>query len=578
MVNIKINNRSLQVEEGTTILRAASTAGIKIPTLCYLKELNEIGACRVCVVEIKGKDTLVAACNTKVMEGMEIITNSEKVQHARRMNVEFILSQHNTNCTSCVRSGNCSLQEVANTLNIGKLPFSRSYETKAWNRQFPLIRNAGKCIKCMRCVQVCDKVQSIGVWDILNTGKRTVVDVDGMIPIEDSDCVVCGQCVTHCPVGAIHERDDCAQLMDAIHHPDKIVVVQIAPAVRAAWGEGLNLPRHLATEKRMVAAVRALGADYVFDTNFTADLTIMEEGTEFLTRMQHPEDYAWPMFTSCCPGWVRFLKSQYPELTPNLSTAKSPQQMFGAVAKTYYAQLLGVEPERIFCASIMPCMAKKAERAYPNMNDAGAGQDVDLVLTTRELERLIKAELIIPQLLPEEEFDLPLGVGSGAGVIFGATGGVMEAALRTAAYILEGKNPNPDAFRVVRGMEGIKEAEVEIAGIKVKAAIAHGLGNARKLIEDVQANKAEYHFVEIMACPGGCAGGGGQPIKDGAEMADVRGAQLYELDRKNTLRFSHENPSVQKAYEDFFGEPCSHLSHKLLHTDHDAWQMPNQRK
>ncbi|MCC8082094.1 MAG: [FeFe] hydrogenase, group A [Lachnospiraceae bacterium] len=576
MVSLTINNKKVQVPEGTTILEAASQAGIRIPTLCYLKEINEIGACRVCVVELKNKDMLVASCNTKAEEGMEVITNSAKVTHARRMNVELILSEHNTNCTACVRSGNCSLQQLANDLNIGHLPFPREYEHRKWNRGFPLIRNAGKCIKCMRCVQVCEKVQTLGIWDIINTGKRTSVGVADNVAIEASDCAVCGQCVTHCPVGALHERDDCEKLMDAIHDPDQIVVVQIAPAVRSAWGEGVGLSREMATEKRMAAAVRALGADYVFDTNFTADLTIMEEGTEFIERMKHPEDYQWPMFTSCCPGWVRFLKSQYPEMTPNLSTAKSPQQMFGAVAKSYYAQILDADPSRIFCVSIMPCLAKKMECSLPVMNDAGAGQDVDLSLTTREMDRLLRAEMIVPALLPEEEFDLPLGVGSGAGVIFGATGGVMEAALRTAYAVLEGHNPDPDAFSVVRGMDGIKEAEVEMAGMKVKAAIAHGLGNARRLIEKVQAGEADYHFVEIMACPGGCAGGGGQPILDGVEMADVRGQMLYELDRKNPLRFSHENPSVLQAYEDYFEKPLSHRSHQLLHTDHDAWKMPNE--
>lgn len=577
MVNITIDNKKIQVKEGTTILDAAAQAGTKIPTLCYLKEINDIGACRVCVVEIKGKDTLVSSCNTKVEEGMEVLTNSRKVQHARRMNVQFILSGHNTNCTSCVRSGNCSLQTLANTLNINRLPFKRKYEKKLWNREFPLIRNAGKCIKCMRCVQICDKVQSLGVWDIVNTGTRTSVDVAGNARIENSDCSICGQCITHCPVGALHERDDVDKLLDAIDKPDKIVVVQIAPAVRAAWGEGLGLSREMATEKRMAAAVRALGVDYVFDTNFSADLTIMEEGSEFIERMMHPEEYTGPMFTSCCPGWVRFLKSQYPDMTPNLSTAKSPQQMFGAVAKTYYAKLLDVDPSRIYCVSIMPCTAKKHECAIPVMNDAGAGPDVDLSLTTRELDRALRSSLISPELLEEEEFDMPLGVGSGAGVIFGATGGVMEAALRTAYFVLEGKNPDPDAFRMVRGLDGIKETELEIAGIKVKAAVAHGLGNARRLVEKVRSGEADYHFVEIMACPGGCAGGGGQPIKDGEELAGVRGENLYMLDRNNPLRFSHENPSVQAAYADYFEKPLSHVSHKLLHTDHDAWKMPNEK-
>ena len=576
MVNIKINNKDYQVQEGITILEAASQAGIKIPTLCFLKDINEIGACRVCIVELKGKDTLVASCNTKVTEGMDILTNSPKVRQARRMNVEFILAKHNTNCTSCTRSGNCALQEVSNTLNIGKLPFKRDYEKKEWDRSFPLIRNASKCIKCMRCVQVCDKIQGLSIWDIVNTGKRTSVDVYNNKKITETECALCGQCITHCPTGALHERDDVEKLMAAISDPDKIVVVQIAPAVRAAWGEGLGLSRELATEKRMVAAVRALGVDYVFDTNFSADLTIMEEGSEFIEHMTHRYKYARPMFTSCCPGWVRFLKSQYPDMTANLSTAKSPQQMFGAVAKSYYAELLDVDPSRLFSVSIMPCVAKKHECALPVMNDAGAGQDVDLSITTRELDRALKASLSNIEELEEEEFDQPLGIGSGAGVIFGATGGVMEAALRTAYALLEGHNPDPDAFAFIRGQDGIREAELEMGGMKVRAAIVSGLGNARKLIERIRAGKEEYDFVEVMACPGGCVGGGGQPIHDGQELAAERAQSLYCLDRKNTLRFSHENPAVIAAYESYFEKPLSHKAHALLHTDHDAWKMPNE--
>jgi NADP-reducing hydrogenase subunit HndD len=569
VVKITINNIALEAEEGSTILDAAASIGLHIPTLCYLKGINEIGACRVCVVELEGKDKLVTACNNKIEEGMVIYTNSPRVREARRVNVELILSQHDCYCSTCVRSGNCSLQTMANDLGILDLPYKRELPYSPWNKNFPLIRDFSKCIKCMRCVQVCDKIQGMNIWDIANTGSRTTVDVSWNRKIEDSDCALCGQCITHCPVGALRERDDTDKAFAALADPDKITVVQIAPAVRAAWGESLGLSREEATAERLVSALRKMGFHYIFDTNFSADLTIMEEGSEFLKKLQNKEHEVFPMFTSCCPGWVRFMKSQYPDMVKQLSTAKSPQQMFGAVAKSYYAELLHVDPKRIYSVSIMPCLAKKDECAEPKMSDAGAGQDVDLVLTTREIDRMIRAEHICAADLKEEKFDAPLGVGTGAGVIFGATGGVMEAALRSTYFLVTGKNPDPDAFKEVGGMEGWKEAAFQIADVQLRVAVVSGLGNTRRLMEALRSGKVSYDFVEVMACPGGCAGGGGQPIKEGMELAEIRAKNLHGLDKANSLRFSHENPSVIKVYEDYFERPLSPRSHKLLHTNHE---------
>ena len=574
MVNLTIDHIPVTVPEGTTILDAARSAGIHIPSLCYLRGVNEIGACRVCVVELGGMNRLVPACNNVVEEGMEVLTSSPKVRETRRINVELLLSQHDCHCATCVRSGNCSLQTIANDLNILDLPFEKKVPETRWDRSFPLFRDASKCIKCMRCIQICDKVQTLNIWDVAATGSRTTVDVSLNRKITQADCSLCGQCITHCPVGALRERDDTRQVFEALADPNKITVVQVAPAVRTAWGEFMGLSPEQATVKRMVAALRRIGFDYIFDTNFAADLTIMEEGSEFLQRLKNPGAFKAPMFTSCCPGWVRFLKSQYPDMASQLSTAKSPQQMFGAVAKSYYAQLLGVDPQRIYSVSIMPCLAKKQEAALPTMESAGAGPDVDVVLTTRELSRMIRAEHIIPAELKEEEFDEPLGVASGAGIIFGATGGVMEAALRSAYYLVTGKNPSPDAFRDVRGMDGWKEATFHIADTPIRVAVVSGLGNARRLIQALRRGEVQYDFVEVMACPGGCSGGGGQPIHDGQELAESRSEKLYGLDAIADLRFSHENPSVQRLYKDFLVRPLSEKAHHLLHTDHTAWEMP----
>lgn len=577
MVNVTINKRPISVPKGTTILDAAAQAGFPVPTLCYLKDINEIAACRVCVVEVKGIEHLIPSCNNVVEEGMEIITNSPKVREARRTNVELILSQHRTNCPTCVRSGSCQLQKIANTLNFVEDHYKSEPVFKDWNLQFPLIKDTSKCMKCMRCVQICDKVQSLNIWDISFTGSRTNVDVSHNRLIEQADCALCGQCITHCPTAALRERDDTARLFDMtgdLQNPEKITVVQIAPAVRAAWGEAFGLSPEYATDKRLVAALKMMGFDYVFDTNFSADLTIMEEGTEFLARLKEKKENDGPMFTSCCPGWVRFLKSQYPDMVGQLSTAKSPQQMFGAVTKTYFAEKIGVDPKNITSVSIMPCLAKKQECDLPSINDAGAGKDVDYVLTTREICRMIKADQIDLTHLPEMEFDSPLGTGSGAGVIFGATGGVMEAALRTCYAVVTGENPSPEAFSQVRGVRGWKEADFDLGGTVIHTAVVSGLGNARRLIRAVRRGEVHYDFVEVMACPGGCAGGGGQPIHDGCELTGERGKVLYRYDEQNTLRFSHENPEVQALYKEYLKEPNSDIAHHLLHTDHFAWEMP----
>ena len=567
MVNITIDNHTIAVPSGTTIMEAAASIHIPIPKLCYLKDINEIGACRVCVVEIEGQDHLVTSCNNVVEEGMTIYTNSPKVRRNRKHTVEMILSQHDEQCATCVRSGNCTLQTVANDLNIVDSPYKKEICVEEWDTRYPLVRDASKCVKCMRCIQVCDKIQGMHIWDVSGTGARTTVGVSENRDIKTADCALCGQCITHCPTGALRERDDTDKLYRALEDKDTIVVAQIAPAVRAAWGESLGLSREEATVEKIVDALRRIGVDYVFDTTFSADLTIMEEGTEFVERFTNGDLDMYPMFTSCCPGWVRFIKSQYPQMVNRLSSAKSPQEMFGAVMKTAFAKKMNIDPDRIFALSIMPCVAKKDEREKPLFHGEFAGHGVDCVLTTRELDRLIRADHIDPKTLKDAAFDTPFTEGTGAGVIFGATGGVMEAALRSAYYLITGKNPEVDAFKQIRGVNknGWTEAQFEIAGNTIDIAVVSGLQNTRNLMEAIQKREVHYHFVEVMACPGGCVGGGGQPIHEGKELASDRGSNLYFLDKTAHLRFSHENPDIKHLYDEYFGSPGSHKAHQLLH-------------
>ncbi len=578
MVNLTIDRQAVSVPEGTTILEAARAAHIDIPTLCYLKGINEIAACRLCMVEIEGFARLVPSCDNVVSEGMVIHTNSPRVREARRVNLRLLLSQHDIRCTKCTRSGNCRLQKLTNDYNLLGEHYVKDLRNIPDDYSNPVVRIENRCVRCMRCIQVCEKMQTMSIWDLMGTGARTTVGVSKARSLGASDCTFCGQCVTHCPVGALQERDDTGKVFDALANPDKITVVQVAPAVRAAWAEYYHLDPKFATAERMVSALKQVGFDYVFDTNFAADLTIMEEGSEFLERYTHRDRYTWPMFTSCCPGWVRFVKSQYPHYVGNLSTAKSPQQMFGAVAKSYLAEKLGVDPRKLFVISLMPCISKKSECALPTMKGDCGEPDVDVVLTTREIVRLFRGEQINPAALPETPFDSPLGTGTGAAVIFGSTGGVMDAALRSAYYLVTGSNPDPDAFRQVRGMDGWKEASFTIPGAGVvRTAVVSGLGNTRRLMNALERGEVSYDFVEVMACPGGCAGGGGQPIHDGCELAEPRGDVLWGLDQSAPLRFSHENPEVAALYQQYLGLPLGKKAHHLLHTDHHGWLMPSEQ-
>ena len=578
MVTLKIDNQIVTVPEGTTILEAAKSVHINIPTLCYLKDINEIAACRLCVVEIEGHVRLVPSCDNVVSEGMVVYTNSPRVREARRVNLRLLLSQHDTQCTKCTRSGNCKLQQLTTDYNLLGEHYVKDLKKTPDDYSNPIVRVTNRCVRCMRCVQVCDKVQSMNIWDLIGTGSRTDVGVRNFRTLGESDCTFCGQCVTHCPVGALQERDDTGRVWDALADPKKVTIVQVAPAVRAAWAEHYHLDPKFATAKRMVACLKEMGFNYVFDTNFAADLTIMEEGSEFIERFTHRDQYRWPMFTSCCPGWMRFVKGQFPNYVENLSSAKSPQGMFGAVAKSYFAEKIGVDPHDIFVVSVMPCTAKKSECTFPNLNDACGDPDVDVVLTTREMVRMFRGEQLDPTYMPETDFDSPLGSSTGAAVIFGATGGVMDAALRSAYYLVTGENPPADAFTAVRGMDGWKEATFNVPGAgDVRVAVVSGLGNTRRLMYALQNGEVSYDFVEVMACPGGCAGGGGQPIHDGKEMAEYRGGVLWDIDKSMEIRFSHENEDVLQLYREYFDKPLSHRAHHLLHTDLTEWKMPTEK-
>ncbi|MDE7400174.1 MAG: [FeFe] hydrogenase, group A [Oscillospiraceae bacterium] len=577
MVNIKINGRDYSVPEGSTILEAARLAGIKIPTLCYLKDINAIGACRICVVEVKGARSLVASCVYPVNEGMEIITNSPKVIESRKTTLELIISNHKRECLSCVRSGSCELQELCYEYGIDENKFlGENPAVDIDDSAAHMVRDNSKCILCRRCVAACAVTQGIGVIGANERGFATQIASAFDMNLADTACVSCGQCITACPTGALHEKDDTDKVMDAIADPEKIVVVQPAPAVRASLGEAFGYPVGTNVEGKMIAALRRLGFDKVFDTNFSADLTIMEEAHEFLGRVQNGGTL--PMITSCSPGWIRYCENYFPEFIPNLSTCKSPQQMFGAIVKTYYAQKLGKNPEDIVSVSVMPCTAKKYEINREDQSAAGI-PDVDITITTRELARLIKKEGIMFNDLPDEQPDSPLGEGTGAAVIFGATGGVMEAALRTAVWKLTGENnDSPIEFKEVRGVEGIKEAEYDVAGKKVRVAVASGLANAKALLKRIKAGEASYDFIEIMACPGGCVNGGGQIIQPASvrNFTDIRADRakvLYGIDESKTLRRSHENPDVQALYKEFLGEPNSHKAHEILHTSYKAQDL-----
>lgn len=573
MVNIKINNMPLSVPKGISILEAARMADIEIPTLCYLKKINEIGACRICMVEVKGARSLVTACVYPVNEGMEIFTNTERVRKSRKMTLELILSTHDRKCLSCVRSGTCELQQLCKEFGVddegrfdGANPV-HEYDDSAIH----MIRDNGKCILCRRCVAAC-QAQHISVIGANARGFDTHIGSAFERPLDSVACVSCGQCIVNCPTGAIYEKDDTAKVLEAINDPEKFVVVHTAPSIRVTLGECFGMHIGTNVQGKMVAALRRLGFDKVFDTDFGADLTIVEEANEFLGRVQNGG--VLPMITSCSPGWIKYCEHYYPDMLDHLSTCKSPQQMSGAIIKTWYAEKMGIDPKDIVVVGIMPCTAKKFETKRDDQAASGY-PDVDYSLTTRELGRMIESAGIYFKHLPDEEFDNPLGDSTGAAVIFGATGGVMEAALRTAVEKLSGEELKSLDFTEVRGTDGIKEASYTVNGMEVKVCVVSGLANANTIMEKVKNGTADYHFIEIMGCPGGCVNGGGQPIQHAVvrnfvDLRARRAAALYEADKDMPLRKSHESEAVKRLYDEFLGEPGSHKAHEVLHTSYVA--------
>lgn len=567
MVNVTINGTQISVPQGSTVLEAARQLGIEIPTLCFMKKRNEIGACRVCVVEVKGAKTLVTACVMPVSEGMDILTNSDRVIKARKKLIELILSNHNCSCLSCERSENCELQTLARNYGVDMSKFDGVKTETVFDESSPsIIRDNSKCILCRRCVAAC--ASQTGVIGANHRGFDTEIGCAFESKLGEVACVNCGQCIEACPTGALTEKDQIDEVTAALNDPEKVVVVQTAPATRVAIAEAFGNPVGTMAKGKMVAALKRLGFDKVFDTNFTADLTIMEEATEFLDRFKNGGTL--PLITSCSPGWIKYCETYYPDFIPNLSSCKSPQQMFGATLKTWWAEKNGIDPKNIVSVAIMPCTAKKFEVGREDESSAGV-PDVDFALTTRELAKMIKRAGINFNSLPDEEYDSPLGEGSGAGVIFAATGGVMEAALRTAVDVITGKDNESYDFVEVRGTDGVKEATYKVGDIELNVAVASGLDNAKKVLEDVKSGKKNYHFIEIMCCPGGCVNGGGQPIQPNwvRETMDIpafRAKSIYEEDKNLPKRKSHKNEAVKLLYDEYFGSPNSHKAHEILHT------------